>query len=220
LQVDKNAVLVLDNELLHLPARAQSENEAEKLQAKCYCGGVEFYITRPSEASKHVRSPFPDLMVPYHSHSPENPDNETWWLRSNNTKYLAGTCACNSCRLATGFDIQTWAFVSKPNMFQPDGTPLDFDNGTLKKYTSTKTDAIREFCGRCGATIFWHCLERPDLIDVAVGILDPEEGARAESWLEWWTDRVSFKEFALSKSLVESLENGLKVRGKEQNTLG
>lgn len=215
LQLDEHSVLVPDEDLRWLPERVKTHEGEERLKAKCYCGGVEFYITRPNKASKQVTSPFPDLMIPYNSsESAANPKNEPWWLCSNDTKYLAGTCACNSCRLASGFDIQTWAFVPKPNIFQADGTPLDFSKGTLKRYTSTKKDAIREFCGVCGATAFWHCLERPELIDVAVGLLDPEQGARAESWLEWWTGRVSFKEFAMSKSLVESLESGLKAWGK------
>jgi hypothetical protein len=187
---------------------------SEKLKAQCHCGGVKFYITRPNEASKAVRSPFPDLMVAYHSHSPANPENKTWWLRSNDTKYLAGACTCTSCRLASGFEIQPWAFVPKCNVFQEDGQPLDFNMGTLKRYESSK-DISREFCGVCGATVFWHCEERPELMDVSVGLLDPEEGARVESWLEWWTDRVSFEEMAVSKSLVASLEKGLK--GWKQN---
>ena len=73
----------------------------------------------------------------------------------------------------------------------------------------------------CGAMVFWHCKDnRPDLIDVSVGLLDPKEGARVESWLDWWTGRVSFSEFAVSKSLVASLEEGLKQWGEESMEKG
>jgi hypothetical protein len=205
---DGDGELVPEGTLEKLPQKKQS---SEKLKGQCHCGGVKFYITRPNEASKAIQSPFPDLMMAFHSHSPANPENETWWLRSSDTKFLAGTCTCTSCRLASGFEIQPWAFVPKCNIFQEDGKPLDFNMGTLKRYESSK-DVSREFCGVCGATIFWHCEWRPELLDVSVGLLDPEEGARVENWLEWWTGRVSFEEMAVSRSLVASLEVGLKDR--------
>ncbi|KAH7370031.1 Mss4-like protein [Rhexocercosporidium sp. MPI-PUGE-AT-0058] len=214
----KDGEFVPEGSLMTLPKKGEMPPKDDKLKAGCHCGAVKFYITRPDEASKEVHSPFPDLMVPYHSHSSENPKNETWWLRENGSKYLAGTCACTSCRLATGCEIQPWAFVPKCNIFQEDGTPLDFAMGTLKSYQSSK-GVLREFCGVCGATIFWHCEERPELIDVSVGVLDPEQGARVESWLDWWTDRVSFEELALSKDLVASLGDGLKKWKEEKNIM-
>ncbi|KAE9369722.1 hypothetical protein N431DRAFT_427876 [Stipitochalara longipes BDJ] len=198
-----------------LPEEKKVHTNPNKLEAQCHCGGVKFYITRPNEESKKAQSPFPDLMVPYHSHSPENPNNETWWLRDNDTKYLAGTCTCRSCRAASGFEIQPWAFIPKCNIFQEDGSPINFNFGTMKTYESSK-DIWREFCRVCGATIFWHCKERPELLDVSVGLLDPKEGARVESWLDWWTGRVSFKEDGVSSSLIESLEIGLKQWGEEK----
>jgi hypothetical protein len=67
----------------------------------------------------------------------------------------------------------------------------------------------------CGATVFWHCEERPGLVDVSAGLLDPEEGARVESWLDWCTERVSFEEMAVSRGLVQALEEGLRVRDIE-----
>jgi hypothetical protein len=198
-----------------LPEEKKAHANPEKLEAQCHCGGVKFYITRPNEASKQVRSPFPDLMFPFHSHSSENPKNETWWLRDNDTKYLAGLCTCRSCRASSGFEVQPWCFVPKCNVFQEGGLPIDFKMGTMKTYESSK-DIWREFCKVCGATIFWHCTWRPDLLDVSVGLLDPREGARAESWLDWWTGRVSFSEMAVSTSLVNALEEGLKQWGDER----
>ena len=88
------------------PHEKIEESSEERLNAQCHCGGVKFYITRPSPASKKVRSPFPDLLVPYHSSPSANSEDETWWLRADDTKYLAGTCTCNSCRLASGYEIQ------------------------------------------------------------------------------------------------------------------
>ncbi|KAI1619103.1 Mss4-like protein [Exophiala viscosa] len=180
----------------------------DKISGRCHCGGVNFRITRPGVVSTHCSSPFPDLLVPYHSSSSANPQDIKWWLRANGSKYLAGTCACRSCRLGSGYPIQSWAFIPKANILQADGERLRYEMGTLQQVESSK-DCFREFCRICGATVFWHCRERPDLVDVSVGLLRADEGSRAESWLHWWTDRVSFKEDALDQVLVSALELGL-----------
>jgi hypothetical protein len=172
-----------------IPLKSKDGSE-DRLKASCHCGGVKFYITRPNESSKKARSPFPDLMIPFHTGaSPANPENKTWWLRDNDTKYLAGTCACRSCRLALGFEIQPWAFVPKCNIVQEDGKEMTYEMGTLKRYVSTN-EIYREFCSVCGATVFWHCDWRPELIDVSVGLLDHNEGARVEGWLDWYVDSL------------------------------
>ncbi|KAL2429938.1 hypothetical protein ABEF95_013295 [Exophiala dermatitidis] len=177
-----------------------------QLSASCYCGGVAFQVTRPNSASTACSSPFPDLLVPYHSSSSENPTDVKWWLRAN--KYLAGTCACRSCRLGSGSPIQAWAFIPKANISQRDGSPIDYGIGTLQEIESSK-DCFRNFCGTCGATVFWHSRTRPDLVDVSVGLLRAEEGSRAENWLQWWTERVSFQEDALDAVLIDNLQRGL-----------
>ena len=186
------------------------------LQCHCSCGGVGFCITRPDQHSADFSCPWPDLIVPYHSTSPLNTEDAKWWLCQKNTKYLAGTCACKSCRLISGSDIQAWAFVPRSNIFQLDGKSLDFTMGTLKQYSSSE-GVYREFCGTCGATVFWHCDERPDLIDVSVGLLNADCGARVESWLSWWTERVSFEEDANNKEMISSLSIGIKNWGERND---
>lgn len=217
------------------------------LNARCHCGTIRFHITRPDASSRLPRSNFPDLTIPYVSTPHEivtNPHDEKWWLQPpgdpNPTKYLAGTCACRSCRLTAGFEIQTWAFVPRSNIFflapspspGPDVKviPLDFnalhaEGVPLKSYESSP-GVVRESCPRCGATVFWHDRWRPELIDVSVGLLDATGGARAENWLQWWCGRVSFEEDAdngrvgemgrLAKGLIRSLEDGLKRWGDER----
>lgn len=98
--------------------------------------------------------------------------------------------------------------MPKCNIIKENGEVMDYKTGSLTRYNSSE-GVYREFCSVCGATIFWHCDERPLLIDVSVGILDPEEGARAENWLEWNKKRVSFRELCLSESLVAGLEAGM-----------
>ena len=209
-----------DSTRIRIADRARTtvaKNEDAKLSAHCRCNGVQFRITRPNEASKALSAPWPDLLKPYHSQAPQNKEEVKWWLRSDDARYLAGLCACKSCRLASGFDIQAWAFVPKANIFQLDGKPLDFTMGTLEYYESAP-GVYRNFCGRCGATVFWHCHERPDLVDVSVGLLDAPEGARAESWLEWQTGRISFEEAAQNEDLIARLGKGLGRWGNEQHT--
>jgi len=190
----------------------------EKLRCHCHCNGVEIFISRPNEESLKASSPLPDLLVPYNSgHSSENPENKPWWLSSDKTKHLAGTCACNSCRRIAGFDVVPWTFIPIASLSLRNGEPFqrEFGFGTLKSYKSSPSGQsparTRWFCGTCGANVFWDGEERPTLIDVSVGLLDAESGARAEEWLEWdRTDRISFKEDAHNKGLVEALEDGLK----------
>ncbi|KAI1263350.1 hypothetical protein F5Y18DRAFT_125735 [Xylariaceae sp. FL1019] len=226
------------------------------LNGYCHCRNVRFQITRPNAASTVPRSGFPDLMAPYYTGSEEirNPQDVKWWLHptvganirkedtdgrdGRTTRYMGGTCACRSCRLISGFEIQTWAFVPKANIFfhvpssanGKDTTaatttttmPLEFDTlpeGILSSYES-KAGVHREFCAKCGATVFWRDRLRSELMDVSVGLLDAQEGAKAESWLDWWRNRVSFEEEAGTErtgevkktavELVSSLARGLR----------
>ncbi|KAL6244574.1 hypothetical protein RBB50_008816 [Rhinocladiella similis] len=183
-------------------------NRTNEINGTCQCGGVKFRITRPNALSTQCSSPFPDLLIPYHLSSSQNPHDEKWWLRANGSKYLAGTCACRSCRLGAGSPVQCWAFVPKANILQANNELMSYDMGTLKQIESSR-DCFRDFCRVCGATVFWHCKERPELVDVSVGLLQAGEGSRAESLLEWWTKRVSFREDALDQELIGALEKGL-----------
>lgn len=208
----------------------------DHLYGACACGNVRFHINRPNAASYEAHSTYPDLMLAYKTTPEEklsNPSREKWWIQGEDrNKYAAGTCACRSCRLFSGFEIQTWAFVPQKNIFvsrissgQDAGTPtapLDFSSvptGMLQSYQSSP-GVLREFCPRCGATVFWHNDTRADLVDVSVGLLRAPEGARAETWLQWWTNRVSFEEdtelgrdgavASTARELIKALEEGLR----------
>lgn len=192
---------------------SDSRAEVKRLQAHCHCRGVSFSVARPDEKALMSQSPFPDLLVPYHSSaSAENPDNQPWWVSKDKTKWLAGNCACNSCRRVAGFDLVQWAFVSLSSLYFSGGEcferPFADKMETLKSYRSSP-GVTRWFCRRCGANVFWDGDERPTLLDVAVGLFDAESGARAKEWLEWVTERVSFREDAHSEQFVTSLEKGL-----------
>ncbi|EXK32404.1 hypothetical protein FOXG_08633 [Fusarium oxysporum f. sp. lycopersici 4287] len=173
------------------------------LDALCACEAIHLRITRPNEASYLPHRAYPDLTYPYCSTDESitsNPSDEKWWIKGD--KYLAGTCICESCRRASGFEIQTWAFIPRANIFIPstDGSgsevALDFESlptGALKSYQSSQ-GAVRHFCGGCGATVFWRDATDSSVVDVSVGIFRADEGARAENWFHWHKSRISFAE--------------------------
>nr|POE47730.1 hypothetical protein CFP56_01061 [Quercus suber] len=185
----------------------QTPLSSTRLSGSCHCGGVQYQITRPGPESCQPAAPWPDLILPHHSTMPDNPHDAKWWLRGED-RYLAGTCLCRSCRLFSGSSVQTWAFVPRHNVIATDGSPINFPHGTLSSYESSK-NVYRDFCRVCGASVFWHCAERPDVIDISVGLLRAPEGAMASSWLEWWTNRVSYKEDALDMALGNTFEKSL-----------
>jgi len=62
----------------------------------------------------------------------------------------------------------------------------------------------------CGATVFWWNAGRPGVLDLSVGLVDEtQNGVRAEDFLDWWTDRVSFCESGVSPQLAQGLAEGL-----------
>lgn len=204
------------------PPKKQPASTA-RLLAHCKCNGVCFYIARPSPQSTQASRAWPDLLIPYYTqkeqgNAPLDAAHETWWLRAAKTKFLAGLCSCDSCRLASGMEITPWAFIPTIDIsLDAEGTiPLQSTSntfGSLQTYNSSQ-GVTRSFCAVCGAIVFFSESEREKttLVDVAVGLLEAPEGARAESWLEWRTERLSFREDAAERagSLVEGIESGLR----------
>lgn len=85
-----------------------------------------------------------------------------------------------------------WAFIPTVSLRlnnKPLPDPPLF--GTIKQYASSQ-GADRYFCGGCGAVIFLMSKTRPKLLNVAVGVLHAESGARAEDWLRWKTSMGPF----------------------------
>lgn len=187
-------------------------NKQARIHAHCHCKGVEFYISPPNAESERAESAWPDLLVPSPSGASKNSENYPWWILSPG-RFLAGTCACISCRRASGHDITFWTFVPACNITLDAAGTQPFTRtpywGTMKTYQSSD-GIIRTFCNTCGANIFFDADWRPSLVDVAVGLLEAESGARAEEILAWWPGRVSFTEYALNRKLVQGLEEGLK----------
>lgn len=192
---------------------------SDKLHAHCKCGGINFWIARPSERSALGQAGCPDVLLS-HKDAPKPTEDSAWWIRCNGTKFLAGFCSCDSCRLASGMEWVQWAFIPTVDItLDSEGrVPFSLDFGTLKSYHSSE-EATRYFCKSCGAMVFWDGVSRNGgVIDVAVGLLDAPEGARAESWLEWRTARLSYREDALPRARANTLalEDGMRVFGERK----
>lgn len=136
----------------------------EELLAQCHCGGVSFKIHRPRV----------NLL--------DQPDAPKWAIPGHPPKWLAVLDVCDDCRLVSGANIMGWMFVSVDHVTP--SLPPDLLCGTSQVYQSSP-DARRTFCGTCGATVFYGSVDRPGLVDVAVGLLHAPEGAMADHWLSW-----------------------------------
>lgn len=161
-----------------LPAPAQGPTD---VPVWCKCRGVDL-VLRPDFSPSDK-----DADVPFFV------DRETGRL-------LASFDACDSCRLAVGANIVNWTFALLRHIrFAGCGSLLpgtvaelreavsrrDPRFGSLEVYESS-AGVQRYFCGRCSATVFFACDARPDMVDVAVGLLEsPGGGARAEDVLAW-----------------------------------
>jgi hypothetical protein len=162
----------------------------ESVPIRCKCKGVDLVLHR-GDYSKVEES---DL--------PSNIDPKTH-------KLDAILCACNSCRLQSGVDVFTWtysdmkyiSFSASDKEFPNSKDKLkrlvdakDPDIGALTYYQSSK-DVERYFCSNCSACIFYAVDDREHLIDVAVGVLNASDGARAEGMLSWsYGARLGFRE--------------------------
>jgi hypothetical protein len=152
----------------------------DSIPIHCKCRGIEFILHRGDY------SDIPEDKLP------SNVDPKTH-------KITALFCGCDSCRLQSGVDVFNWTYtdlkyITFSNSEKPfpassyDLKKLVDENepalGTLKYYSSSE-DVDRYFCSTCSACIFYATTSRPTIIDVAVGVLDASDGARAEGFLSW-----------------------------------
>ncbi|USW55567.1 Putative CENP-V/GFA domain, Mss4-like superfamily protein [Septoria linicola] len=199
--------------------QSPTTDRLHRLQGHCKCGGVSFYVARPSARSALAKKVWPKLPSMNDIEESNVPDEtETFWLRDHGTKFLAGLCACNSCRLASGMETTFWAFVPTVDLSigKNGEEPFTFDFGTLKKYTSSD-GCHRYFCNTCGATCFYDADDRKFMKDVAIGLLTAD-GARAESWLGWRTNRLGYREDSMPRAggLTVGIERGLQAWEKHR----
>jgi hypothetical protein len=165
----------------------------EKVHVRCHCGAFECYITRPTP-----NDPGP------------TPGHGKWWLADDGRRYKAILDACKCCRKVTGVEINSWAYAPAINFTMPDGSPLDPASHPALKHYESSPGIQRDFCGTCGASVFFRKASRvPQVFDIAVGLLQGQ-GARAEDWLEW--DGIEYEEFALDPQFVSGIAEAMRTQ--------
>ena len=173
-------------------ASERAADRQDSVPIHCKCQGVDLYLHRGDYKTMDAK----DL--------PWNVDAQTRKIKAN-------LCGCNSCRLQSGNDVFNWTFVELKNISYSTSSsgdisfPTHMDDlaalvdtqderiGSLRYYNSSP-GIERYFCGTCSATVFFASNGRPSIVDVAVGVLDASDGARAEGLLAWSLEKeVEFK---------------------------
>ena len=85
----------------------------------------------------------------------------------------ASHCHCSMCRKAHGAAFGTYA-AAKAADFR-----VVIGSERIVRYRSSN-GVIRTFCARCGSTLQWLRESKPDIVDVALGILDDDPGVRPD----------------------------------------
>jgi hypothetical protein len=161
----------------------EKKTEDSSIPIRCHCKGVDLRLHRANYEGKTQKE------IP-------------WFVDPKTHKLHASFDACDSCRLQSGIDIFHWTFSELANITTSQGRGDDhFPNtveelkaavdaqdaaiGTLTCYQSSE-DVQRYFCKVCSATCFYACNDDArEFVDVAIGVLDAPDGARAEGFLSW-----------------------------------
>ena len=83
----------------------------------------------------------------------------------------ASHCHCSMCRKAHGAAFGTYAAAKAADFRVVSG------ENRITRYRSSP-GAVRTFCARCGSTLQWLRESKPDVVDVALGVLDDDPGVR------------------------------------------
>ncbi|OJD40374.1 uncharacterized protein BKCO1_1000535 [Diplodia corticola] len=158
----------------------REEKQGQKfIPVRCHCKGINICMHRGNYDGKK-REDLP------------------WFIDPRTDKPVADFDVCDSCRLHFGNEIVHWTFVDLTNISTAGGTAFpkttaelkaavdagDHVVGTLAYYQSSP-DVQRYFCKVCSSSAFYACDDRPETVDLAVGLLDAPDGARAEGFLSW-----------------------------------
>jgi len=196
------------------------EGSDEKLSAYCHCKTISLYVTRGKQGDAIDEKKY--WLVPATENDP-----------SSRVRFIAGHCVCTSCRLTSGALIQSNIILPRANVFDAhtskgiklaipkDGTQNDCRPRGLIQYESSP-GTFREFCGTCGATVFYwskaaegkhmpiHEGDETEAMDLASGLVDQEcVGARADGWVVW-SNKVHKPEDAIDKAGVASIQDSIK----------
>ena len=83
-------------------------------------------------------------------------------------------CHCSRCRKAHGAAFSTFAQV------QRSGVRITVGEKKIRDFQSSEK-VLRSFCADCGSNLFFKFQPLPELVWVAVGVLDDDPGMRPEA---------------------------------------
>ncbi|KAF9694083.1 hypothetical protein EKO04_008031 [Ascochyta lentis] len=156
------------------------QKTGDRISVRCRCNGIDLVLQR-GDYSGIGREKLP------------------WSVDPETNKLLTIFCGCDSCRLQGGIDVWFWTYVEMKHLSAAQhDVPFPKSSYELKTFVDKKdplvgslayyassTGVLRFFCSTCSATVFFAEDERPEIVDVAVGLLDSPDGARAEGFLSW-----------------------------------
>lgn len=178
--------------------------EGETLKAECRCGGVSLRLERAKPEDTEVSKL--DRFIP------KDADGRP------TGRHMAFCCVCRYCRLQSGVSLTPWVYIPpiqvvNPHTNQPvaqhheAGTDSgrEANKGLSLKHYWSSADACRSFCSTCGASVFYSCDSRQDIVNVAAGLLRAEEGPMARRWLSWqWGRTAWWKDGTTQKDVMEA----------------
>ncbi|ORY64843.1 uncharacterized protein BCR38DRAFT_431107 [Pseudomassariella vexata] len=200
---------------------AATRLDVDEIPVRCHCKGVDL-VLRVGLARREFEE------------KASRGEALPWMVDPVTHKLIADFDACDSCRISSGVEIFHWMLALLRYVGFPAGSDgllegfpattgelrdavaggeeagkRDPRLGTLAYYASS-IDVQRYFCSRCSACVFYVVDDRPELVDVAVGLLDSPDGARAEGVLAWnFGGRVNWRQDMFGgwrEHLVKSVE--------------
>ncbi len=177
------------------------------LKGSCHCGAVSFLLQPPTPPSSSETTSTPH-------------------------RYPAFLDACTSCRLTSGFEITSWMRAPQSHVFkhQSDHSsstssnrnenentnyPLTPENPSLHHYSSSP-GVHRYSCKTCPASVFYvKDSNKGESVDIAMGLLRAESGARAEEWVDW-KKGPEFGEEGTDAVFVAALKEGMRHLPEEE----
>jgi hypothetical protein len=161
------------------PKAMEDQQELEYLPFWCHCKGINLRLHRGDFASRERKE------IP-------------WFIDPRNNKRLASFDVCDSCRLHFSNEVVNWTFTELADISQVDGASFPKSKAELKaavdagdpavgtlSYYQSSLDADRYFCKVCSTAVFYICDDRPEIVDLAIGLLEAPDGARAQGYLSW-----------------------------------
>lgn len=161
------------------PSGSAKAPRQDILPVWCHCKGINMALRFEDYASK-AKEDFP------------------WFIDPTTHKRRVNFDACNSCRLQFGHDLVHWASVELANLSHANGKSFpgttaelkaavdagDYTVGTLAYYQSSPGKQ-RYFCKVCSTSAFFASNHEPEVVKLAIGLLEAPDGARAEGYLSW-----------------------------------